>query len=98
MKNQKKKPEFAKDALTTTIQNLPEKFIYSTFIPAEASNADRQLFMEMFAKDYARENEHTNNILILLKVPQSYIKKHEHHFDDPDYPELIEWCKDRNVL
>jgi hypothetical protein len=78
MKKQKEKPEFAKDALTTTIQNLPEKFIYNTFIPAEASNADRQLFMEWFAKDYVAENAETNNIVIVLKVPKSYIKRHKH--------------------
>jgi len=41
------------------IQNLPNKFIYSSFIPAEASKADRQLFMEYFAKDYVKENEDT---------------------------------------
>jgi hypothetical protein len=93
MKKQKERPEFTKDALTTAIQNLPEKSIYSSFIPAEASNADRQLFMEWFAKDYVKENKDTNNIIIVLKVPKSHIKKHKHHFDDPGYPSMIDWCR-----
>jgi len=41
------------------IQNLPNKFIYSSFLLAEASKVDRQLFMEYFAKDYVKENEDT---------------------------------------
>jgi hypothetical protein len=62
-------------------------------LTAEASNADRQLFMEWFAKDYVKENADTNNIIIVLKVPKSYIKKHKHHFDDPDFPSMIDWCR-----
>ena len=98
MKKQKEEREFDKNILTNIIQNLPDKLIYSSFIPAEASNADRQLFMEYFAKDYVKENADTNNVIIVLKVPQSYIKKHKDHFNDPEYPELIECCKRRRNI